>query len=176
MFKLLKKIESGFKTFCILIFGLSILLLSAIIFLREGFGISYDYFVDLVIWLVIWSTVLLFGPLHGEGEHIAIGFLLRKLSGKLRVGVELFNGLCSLVLITIVTISGFEAVMIYYSQQQSYARFISIPMWIVHACMPIGFGIFTVYIIVGLWRIIRDFKNNRKHLVTGSELQEEGFQ
>lgn len=104
----LKKLEYGFKLFCACLFGLSVSLLMAVIVLREAGGISYDFVTDTVIWLTIWATLLLGGPLYGEKGHIAIKMVLEKLPGKSRSAVEIFNVLCTLAFVAILTSAGSE--------------------------------------------------------------------
>jgi C4-dicarboxylate transporter, DctQ subunit len=148
------KLESLLLGCSILFFSLSVCLLMAVIIFREFFGISYDFLIDFVVWLTIWSLLLLSGPLYGEGGHVSIGFVLEKLSGKIRVGIEIFNALCTLCYVFVLTIGGVMMVKTFYIQGQMYPRYISIPIWIVQLCIPISFGVFTLYALDKLIKII----------------------
>lgn len=153
-----KKVEKALRYFCCALLGLSASLLVIIIFMRAVFGIGYDFLTDMTVWLVIWSTMLYSGPHYGEGGHVAISFVLEKLKGKWKTGVEFFNALLTLIYVGAVTVGGCIAVQIYFSQHQTYARYVAIPMWIVQFCIPIGFGLLTLYALAELWGIARGTK------------------
>ncbi|MBN1382411.1 MAG: TRAP transporter small permease [Deltaproteobacteria bacterium] len=157
---LCKKMEEGLRYFCLALLGMSVSLLVIIIILRAVFGIGYDFLTDMVVWLTIWSTMLYIGPLYGEGEHISVAFILRKLRGKIKMGVELFNDLVALFYVGTVMIGGCIAVYNYYVTHQNYARYIAIPVWIVQLCIPVGFGLFLIYLIIDLRRVLRGRKSS----------------
>jgi len=150
-----RKLEKGLTYFCLFLLGVSVSLLVAIIFLRAVFGIGYDFLTDAVVWLTVWSTMLYIGPLYGEGGHVSIKFILEKLTGKVKVSVEVFNALITLFYVGTVTLGGCIAIHTFYSHNQTYARYVAIPMWIVQICIPIGFGLLLLYVIAELWGIIR---------------------
>jgi TRAP-type C4-dicarboxylate transport system permease small subunit len=150
-----KRLIDGYKLFCAFILGLSAALLIAVIILRETVGISYDFMIDIIVWLTVWATFLLSGPLYGERGHVAIKFVLEKLSGKPRLGLEFFNALCALTYVGVTTVGGVLLMHTLYSQHQVYPRYIAIPMWIVQMCVPIGLCIFTIFALVELYRIVQ---------------------
>jgi TRAP-type C4-dicarboxylate transport system permease small subunit len=150
---IVKKLNDGYQLFCSCLLGLSVSLLIAVIILRETVGISYDFVIDIIVWLTVWATFLLSGPLYGEGGHVAIKFVLEKLSGKSRSAVEFFNALCTLTYVGITTIGGILLIHTLYSQHQVYPRYIAIPMWAVQICVPIGLGVFSIYALAELYKI-----------------------
>ena len=152
-----KKIEISYMLFCSCLLGVSVLICVLTIVLRAVFHISFDFFTDICVWLVIWSGFLLAGPAYGMGAHISIDFIKERLQGRLRLWVDLFNALCALFWVVIVTLGGILMIQRLYSQGQVYPRYIAIPMWIVQICVPIGFFIFTVYVVVEIYKIARKF-------------------
>lgn len=159
-----EKLDYGFQVFCASLLGLSMSLLMAIIVLRETFGISYDFLVDTCVWLTIWSLLLLSGPLYKEGGHIAIGMVLERLHGKVRLGFDFFNAFCTLLYVAVAAYGGALLIHILYSQDRVYARYIAIPMWMVQICVPIGLFIFTIYVIADLYRIIQRMRGSATNL------------
>lgn len=153
-----KKVEKGLRYFCCALLGLSASMLVIIIFLRAVFGIGYDFLTDITVWLVIWSTMLYSGPHYGERGHVSIDFVIERLKDKWKAGVEFFNAFITLIYVGTVTIGGCIAIQAHISQHQVYARYVAIPMWIVQICIPIGFGLFTLYAIAELWGIARGAK------------------
>jgi len=127
----------------------------AIIVLRQTFGISYDFLTDGVVWLTIWATLLVSGPLFGEGGHIAVKALLERIPGKFRPAVEFFNTLGTLIFVAVVTYGGCRLIHFLFINEHVYARYISIPMWMVQICVPIGLFIFTIYAVAELYKIIQ---------------------
>lgn len=149
------KLNNGYRLFCGCILGLSVALLIAIIILRETVGISYDFLTDATVWLSVWAALLFSGPLYGQRGHVSINFVLEKLSGRTRLGVELFNNLCTLTYVVTTTIGGVLLVRTLFSQHQVYPRYIAIPMWTVQISVPIGLGLFSIYALVEFYRIIQ---------------------
>lgn len=155
MMDMVNKLDSAFKLFCAYLLGLSVSLLMAVIVLRGIFGISYDFLVDATVWLTLWSLLLLSGPLFGEGGHIAIGALLERIPGKFRLAVEFFNTLCTLIFVAVVTYGGCRLIHFLFINEHVYARYISIPMWMVQICVPIALFLFTIYAVAELYKIIQ---------------------
>ncbi len=152
---IINKIENIIRSSCVLLFAFSVCLLMAVIILREIFGISYDFLIDFVVWLMAWSVLLRIGLLYAEGGHIAIGLVLKKLPKSISRIVKIFNSLCTLAYVSVVTIGGVIAVQELFSSKQVYPRYISIPMWIVQIIVPIGFGLFCIYALVELWKTVK---------------------
>ena len=157
---LCRKLEKGLTYFCLVLLGMSVSLLVVVIFLRAACGIGYDFLTDMVVWLTIWSTMLYIGPLYGQGEHVSVSFILRKLRGKIKMGFEVFNDLVALFYVGTVTIGGCIAMYVFYTTNQNYARYIPIPVWIVQLCIPVGFGLFLIYLLTDLWRVLRGRKSS----------------
>jgi TRAP-type C4-dicarboxylate transport system permease small subunit len=152
---IVKKLNEGYKLFCAYLLGLSAALLMAVILLREVAGISYDFLTDIVIWLLVWSVLLMAGPLYAEKGHVAVDLVLERVHGRLRQTIELFNAVCTLIFVAATAYAGVLMIQILYSQGAVFPRYISIPMWIVQISVPIGFTLFTLYAAADVYQTIR---------------------
>lgn len=122
---------------------------------RIAWGLSYDFFIDLSVWLTVWAALLIAGPVLGEGGHISIDFLRTKLRGRSRAAIELFNALFTLAYGLVITWGGVLLVKRLYLSGSVFPRYLPIPKWIVELCVPIGMGIFSWYALRAVVLAIR---------------------
>ena len=71
------------------------------------------------------------------------------------MSLELFNVLTTVIYGISITIGGVLIVRQLYLRAAVFPRYFAIPKWIVELCIPIGMGIFTLFGIVELIRILR---------------------
>lgn len=136
-----------YQKFCGILLSLAVFVCAAEVVSRTLFGISYDFLYTGSIWLVIWSVLLLSGPVLKEGGHINIGFVVDKLKGRLRLSVEVFNSLCILIWGALIAWGGIKLVQLYHTRNMTFALYFPIPMWMVYLCVPLGMVIFTIYAV-----------------------------
>jgi TRAP-type C4-dicarboxylate transport system permease small subunit len=115
------------------------------IFLRIFFSKSYDFIIDFSVWLTIWALLLIAGPLLSEGGHVSIDFIREKLHGIRRFLLELFVTLSVLAFGVFLSAGSIIHVYDLYVRGVVFPRYISIPMWAVQLCMPVGMIIFSIY-------------------------------
>ena len=120
---------------------------------RVVFHTTYDFIIDLPVWITIWAMLLAGGPLVAENGHVSIDFMVNRLKGKKRLWVELFNITATALYGLSVTIGGIALVRMLYLRQAVFPKFIPIPKWIVELCIPLGMGIFTVISIIRFFKI-----------------------
>jgi len=138
--------------------GTSVLLLFLIAIAREVLGVSQDYLSDFTVWMVVWSFLLLLGPTYRAGEHVSIGVIFERLTGKARLVVTFFNTLCTLLFGLIVAVGGVYLVHSLIASDQTYARIIRVPMWIAQVCVPIGGISLAVYAGLEMWQLVKSFR------------------
>jgi len=125
---------------------------------RVVFHTTYDFIIDLPVWITVWAMLLIGGPLIAENGHVSIDFMVIKFRGRARLLVELFNITATAVYGFAITIGGFELVRMLYLREAVFPKFIPIPKWIVELCIPLGMGIFTIISIIEFFKIIKKYK------------------
>ena len=140
-------IRKLYENFCGILLGLGAFLCMGEIVSRVLFGKSYDFLYSGIIWLVIWSVLLLSGPVLKEGGHIHVDFVVQKLKGRLRLLVEVLNSLCILIYGALIAWGGITMVHLYHTRNMTFALYFPIPMWMVKLCVPLGMVIFTIYAV-----------------------------
>lgn len=125
---------------------------------RVFFHTTYDFIIDLPVWITIWAMLLIGGPLIAENGHVSIDFTVNRLKGKARLWLELFNITATAVYGLSVTIGGIALVRMLYLRQAVFPKFIPIPKWMVELCIPLGMGIFTVISIMAFFKRLKKYR------------------
>ncbi len=125
---------------------------------RVVFHTTYDFIIDLPVWITVWAMLLIGGPLIAENGHVSIDFMANKLHGRARFLLELFNITATVIYSFAVTIGGFALVRMLYLREAVFPKYIPIPKWIVELCIPLGMGIFTIISIIEFFKIIKKYK------------------
>lgn len=124
------------------------------IILRFFFSFSLDLFYDIPVWCTVWATLLISGPILLNHEHVSIDAIQSLVKGKLKKALTIINALIVLIFGIIFTYGSYVFIIQIYSFNTAYTRSISIPAWMVEACVPIGLFIFTCCAIYNLYRAI----------------------
>jgi len=148
------------EIFCGLLLLLAVCISLAEIVGRVLFHTTYDFVIDLPVWITIWSMLLISGPLIAENGHVSIDFIVTRLRGRARLALELFNMLATVIYGTAVTAGGVALIRMLHARQAVFPKYIPIPKWMVEICIPIGMGIFTLVGMVEVYRIINRYKKD----------------
>jgi TRAP-type C4-dicarboxylate transport system permease small subunit len=122
---------------------------------RVFFNFSYDFVIDLSIWLTAWATLLMSGPLLLRGEHVSIQAIREKLRGRPRLYVGIFNNLSALAYSCVIAAGGFLVVYRHFKEYAVFPRYFPIPMWIVELSVPLGMSIFAICAFIVFIKDIR---------------------
>ncbi len=125
---------------------------------RVVFHTTYDFVIDLPVWITVWAMLLIGGPLIAENGHVSIDFMVNRLQGKAKLLLELFNMAATVIYGIAVTIGGFALVRMLYLREAVFPKYIPIPKWIVELCIPLGMGIFTIVSIIEFFKIMKRHK------------------
>lgn len=120
------------------------------IILRFFFSYSWDLLYDIPVWCTVWATLLISGPILLAGEHVSIDAVITFAKGRLKKVIFICNAVIVLIFGIIFTYGGYLFVMQLYNFNTAYTRSISIPAWLVEACVPLGLFIFTVCAVIDL--------------------------
>ena len=150
------RIQRGAEIVCGIILFIAVTISIAEIVMRVVFKMSFDLFFDFPVWLTVWALLLITGFLLPEGGHVSIDFIRVKLTGWLRWMLEIGLGLITLAYGAFITWGSILFLKQLYARGSIFPRFIPIPKWIVELCVPIGMGIFTLFALRELIRVIRN--------------------
>ena len=144
-----------FEVFCGLLLCLAVAVSLGEIVGRVFFKTTYDFIIDLSVWLTVWAMLLISGPLLAEEGHVSIEFILSKLKGRSRVLLELFNVTATLVYGAAVTWGGVLLVYSLHDREAVFPRYFPIPKWLVELCVPIGMALFTLFAIMKFFQTLK---------------------
>ncbi|MCP3941588.1 MAG: TRAP transporter small permease [Desulfobacteraceae bacterium] len=153
-----RKIYRTLEIFCGLLLFIAVGINLGEIVGRILFHTTYDFIIDLPVWITVWAMLLIAGPLIAENGHVSINFVINKLQGRAKLLLELFNITATLIYSFAITIGGFALVRMLYQKEAVFPRYIPIPKWIVELCIPLGMGIFTIISIIEFFKIIKKYK------------------
>jgi TRAP-type C4-dicarboxylate transport system permease small subunit len=148
----MKKLYEGI---CGIILFTAVCISMSEIIARVFFHMSYDFIIDFSVWLTVWALLMMAGPLLAEGGHVSIDFFKERLGGKVRMSVELFNSLCTLLYGISITVGGALFVRQLYEKKAVFPRYFEIPIWIVELCVPISMFIFSIFAVIAFIQSLR---------------------
>lgn len=158
MKSLIKKGVKGWIVFWSIVFFFGVFVNFLEIILRFFFQYSLDLFYDIPVWCTVWATLLVSGPILLEGGHVSIDALPSLLKGGLKKALCILNAVIVLVFGLVFTYGGILFVAELFRFNTAYTRSVSVPSWLVEACVPLGLFIFTCCAVCDLYRKI--FRKN----------------
>jgi len=124
---------------------------------RVVFHTTYDFIIDLPVWITIWAMLLIGGPLIAENGHVSIDFMVNRLQGRARLFLELFNITATIIYGFAITVGGLALIRMLYLREAVFPKYFPIPKWIVELCIPVGMGIFTIVATIEFFKIIKKY-------------------
>lgn len=125
---------------------------------RVIFHTTYDFVIDLPVWITVWAVLLISGPLIAENGHVSVDFMVNKLRGKPRLFLELFNMTVTVIYGFAITIGGIALIRMLLIRNTVFPKYFPIPKWIVEFCIPLGMALFTIVGIIEFFKIIKRHK------------------
>jgi TRAP-type C4-dicarboxylate transport system permease small subunit len=125
---------------------------------RVIFHTTYDFVIDLPVWITVWAVLLISGPLIAENGHVSVDFMVNKLRGKPRLFLELFNMTVTVIYGFAITIGGIALIRMLLMRNTVFPKYFPIPKWIVEFCIPLGMALFTIVGIIEFFKIIKRHK------------------
>lgn len=122
---------------------------------RVIFHTTYDFVIDLPVWITVWAVLLISGPLIAENGHVSVDFMVNKLRGKPRLFLELFNMTVTVIYGFAITIGGIALIRMLLIRNTVFPKYFPIPKWIVEFCIPLSMALFTIVGIIEFFKIIK---------------------
>ncbi len=158
MKSLIDRCIKGWIAFWSAVFFIGVFVNFLEIILRFFFSYSIDLFYDIPVWCTVWATLLVSGPILLDGEHVSIDALQSLLKGGVKKAFSILNATIVLVFGIVFTYGGVLFVSELYRFNTVYTRSISVPSWLIEACVPLGLFLFTCCAVYDLYKKI--MKNN----------------
>jgi TRAP-type C4-dicarboxylate transport system permease small subunit len=149
------------EKFCAFLLIIAVLISLGEIIGRVFFHMTYDFVIDLPVWLTVWAMLLISGPLIAENGHVSIDLVVTKLRGRAKLLVELFNISATIIYGAVVSFGGFALIRMLYERQTVFPKYFPIPKWIVELCIPLGMVIFTLVGIIEFYNIIKRYQSQK---------------
>jgi TRAP-type C4-dicarboxylate transport system permease small subunit len=149
------------EIFCAFLLIIAVLISLGEIIGRVFFHMTYDFVIDLPVWLTVWAMLLISGPLIAENGHVSIDLVVTRLRGKAKLLVELFNISATIIYGAAVSFGGIALVRMLYERQTVFPKYFPIPKWIVELCIPLGMVIFTLVGIIEFYNIIKRYQSQK---------------
>lgn len=136
--RLSRTLEGSIESVSSLLLLLILILVFAEVVLRYIFGLSYSFIENFSKWSQIWVAYLMIGVVEKGRRHITIDFLARRLPEKYKALLLIVLDIITLVFCIILFWSGLEFSQIVKGLNVISTTEVSIPMWIVRLCIPLG--------------------------------------
>lgn len=144
---------------CILMILILALVFSEVV-ARYLFGQSYGFMEEFSKWSQIWFGYLMLGVIENRRRHIAVDILPRRLSGGYKTLLLVVLDIISLVFCAVLFWSGLEFSLVVKGLGEVTALAISVPMWIVRLCVPLG----TIFLaFFSIEHLVTDIRSLGKH-------------
>ena len=124
--------------------GLIIILIFTEVVSRYIFGQSHGFMEEFSKWSQIWITYLMLAVVEKGRRHITVDVLFRRLPTRYQTILLVTIDIITLFFAIALVWSGVEFCQIVKALDYTTALEISVPMWIVRLCVPIG-GIFLAF-------------------------------
>ncbi len=158
---LIDKAYRGVEKFCAFLLIIAVLISLGEIIGRVFFHMTYDFIIDLPVWITVWAMLLISGPLIAENGHVAIDLVVTRLQGRARLLLELFNISATIIYGAAVSFGGIVLVRMLYERQAVFPKYFPIPKWIVELCIPLGMIIFTLVGIIEFYNLIKRYQSQK---------------
>ncbi len=119
-----------------------ILLSSGQIILRNFFDIGFIWIDPLLRVLVLWTALIGATVASRENKHIRIDLISRLFSRRIHLFIQIFIGLFTSSVCTIIAWYGAQWVLQDYQQQLT--GFSGLPSWILEVIIPLAFGLIAI--------------------------------
>ena len=147
-----------FEICCGVLLLVAVLISFSEIIMRVFFNVSYDIVIDLSVWITVWASLLIGGPILLENGHISVDMIRDRMTGKIRLGLEIINIFACMVFGGVLLFGGIQFVLQLYKKNAVFPRYIPVPMWIVELCVPLGMLLFTIFSIALMVKVISNYK------------------
>lgn len=153
MKKIIGILQSAEKWFLVICLGMMGIILAMQVVLRYVFKSPVSWSEECARYLQIWITFVGIGYGVRKGSHISMNLLRDRMPRGLKY--------LSMLICDLAVLAANGALLWvspeFLAQQNKLSSAMRIPMKLVYLAIPVGFAIYTVYIIVGMYRYSSDF-------------------
>lgn len=137
----LRRIEGGAETLAAVLVALSAVLVFLGVLLRNVFGTSPSWVVEAPIYTFVWAMFLVLGGTFQRGLHLGIDIIVARLPVGTRRAFAIFGSIAMALIAAILMWLGADLVIRQFVIGAVSNTALRMPLYIVSAAMPIGFGL-----------------------------------
>ena len=123
-----------------------ILLSSGQIILRNFFDFGIIWIDPLLRALVLWTGLIGATVASRDNKHIRIDLISRMFNKRIHLAIQVFVGLFTVVICSIITWHGSRWVLMDY--QDSLTSFANLPSWVLELIIPLAFGLIALRYLI----------------------------
>ncbi len=156
--KISKAIYQFEKSFVILLFGVLFVLSFIQVPMRYLFRTGAGWIPEIIVFCFVTVTLAATSTGVTSGVHIAVDVIVKKLPKKIRWGLDIFVGLCGIVLYSFMGYVTYNFV-VYFKEMGMVSIITEIPIWMFLVYLPFAF-LFTAFHYIEIF--IKNFQYNEK--------------
>lgn len=150
-----QKVDEGLIHMVGMFLGLSMLFVFSDAMLRVLFGYSIFWLQEVILYFIIWSTMIGAAVAVRHNEHIKVDFLIEKLKPQHQFILNLATSMIGLIFSIVFTVSGLKLVIDAYTTEVASITTLETPLWIPYLILPITGIIFVIGFIDWIFSMIR---------------------
>ncbi len=132
----------------------SVLITCQMIFVRGVLGQSTIWQTEAVIYLMIGATLIGLPYVQHQRGHVGVDLVPGLLGRGARRVLAFIVLVLSLVMIGAMTVYGWDMFHLAWSRNWKSESVWAFPLWIPYLAVPLGFGLFTVQLVLDLWLVV----------------------
>lgn len=124
------------------------------VIMRYAFNNAPEWAEESVLYLIIWSVLIIASKLVRDNEHIGADLLLRALPKKYERYLEIGIALMAIAFCIFVIYYGFKIVSITYAMDERSTTRLRFPMWIAYLAIPSGTSLICFSYVYRIYSLI----------------------
>ncbi len=158
---LFSKFDNILLRFVALLLGISIFLIFSDAMLRVLFSYSIFWLQEMILYFVVWSTMLGATVAVRRDEHIKLDLLIGKLRPRLQTTLQIATSLVGLIFSVVFTYSGIRVVFEAYRSGIGSITTLETPLWIPYLVLPATGIIFVLGFCNLIWSTVAPLREEK---------------
>jgi C4-dicarboxylate transporter DctQ subunit len=120
-------------------------------------GLTKDWSLEMVIYLLVWATFLSGGALVRENRHISADVVVRMFGPAVQRALMIAAALAGLAFSALLCWFGVQMVEFAMSVGERSESTLRFPLWLFYLCLPVGMALTVLGYGAQLWRLVFAF-------------------
>lgn len=126
--------------------------------MRYCFSYSVEWFEQVIIYLIIWSTFIVISLLTEENKHVCATFLVIRFSRNVRRVIDIVACVPPLIFCALCSYWGWQIVNMAYITGERSTTSLNAPLWIMYMAIPTGLALVVIRYIRRIYRLLFKFE------------------